>query len=315
MHKSLTKITDLTPEEVELILKKAFEFKTQKDNGLQSENLLHGKVVAMVFEKQSLRTRVAFETATISLGGFPIFLPEAQIISGAENGPRESISDITKNLERFSDLLIARVYKHETILEMASSTNKPIINALCDLHHPTQALADLMAIKWHKHGSLGDLKVTFIGDGNNVATSLMHICAMMGINFAIASPAGYAISKDEQYIGAQLADKHKTTLEFLESPQDAVKNADVVYTDTFVSMGQEAETVKRLKDFRDYQINGQLLGEASKDAIFMHCLPAHRGQEVTDEVISGPQSIVFDEAECRLHIAKALLYFYLCNEL
>lgn len=314
MHKSLIKVTDLTPEEVELILEKAFEFKTQKDNEVQPGNVLHGKVVAMVFEKQSLRTRVAFEAATVALGGFPIFLPEAQIIAGADNGPRESISDITKNLERFGDLLIARVYRHETILEMAASTNKPVINALCDLHHPTQALADLMAIKWHKNGNLSDLKVAFIGDGNNVATSLMHICTMMGINFAIASPAGYEIPKVEQNFGAQLANKQKTTLEFLKDPQDAIKNADVVYTDTFVSMGQEHETVKRLKDFKNYQVNNGLISEASKDAVFMHCLPAHRGQEVTDEVISGPQSIVFDEAECRLHIAKALLYFYLGNE-
>lgn len=310
MLPSLTKITDLNPNQIELILKKAFEFKSQKDHGVHIKNILHGKVVAMIFEKQSLRTRVAFEVATASLGGIPVFLSKDQILAGIKNNSRESISDIIKNLERFADLIVARVYKHETIMEMVSSTNKPVINALCDHHHPTQALADLMAIRWHKKGQK-DLKVAFIGDGNNVATSLMQICAMMGLHFAIASPLEHEIPLNEQRIGLRFSQKRKSKLQFLNNPKEAIKNADIVYTDTFISMGQEAETARRLKDFQGYQVNRELFKLAKKDALFMHCLPAHRGQEVTDEIISGSKSIVFDQAECRLIIAKALLNFYL----
>lgn len=310
MIPNLTKITDLTPSQIEQILKDAFEFKAQKDRGILTKNLLHGKVVALVFEKQSLRTKVAFEVAASALGGIPVFLSRDQILTGYKNQARESISDITKNLERFADLIVARVYSHETILEMSLYSKKPIINALCDRHHPTQALADLMAMRWHKKKSKG-LKVAFVGDGNNVATSLMHICTIMGLHFAIASPSGYEIPNYEQHVGLKWAQKNKTSLHFLKNPKEAVQDADVVYTDTFISMGQEAETRKRLKEFAQYKVDTALLRLAKKDALFMHCLPAHHGQEVGYAVISGPQSIVFDQAECRLHIAKSLYKFYL----
>ena len=308
MNSSITKITDLSAPQIEKILAAAFKYKKEKVADRTHKNILKGKVVALLFEKQSLRTRLAFEVAAASLGGFPIFLSGTQILAGAGPGDqRESLPDIAHNLERFADIIVARVFRHQTIQTLVKSTKKPVINALCDLHHPSQALADLMTIRWHKKNQK-NLKVAFIGDGNNVATSLMHVCAMTGIDFAIASPAGYEIPDLGQKTGVKLA---SSKLEFLRKPQEAVKNADIVYTDTFVSMGQENETAKRLKDFEGYQVNSTLMKLAKPDAIFLHCLPAHRGQEVTDEVMDGPQSKIFDLAECRLHVAKALLAFYI----
>lgn len=311
MVKHLTKIADLTPQIVEEILVKAFDYKTKRHLGIRTENILNGKVIAMIFEKPSLRTKVAFEVATTELGGVPVFLTSGQILaSGNKEQGRESIPDIARNLERFTDLILARVYSHTVIQEIAENIQKPVINALCDQHHPTQALADIMAIRWHK-GKTKKLKVVFIGDGNNVATSLMQICAMMGLNFAIASPHGYEIPQKEIIFAQKWATKNNSTLTYATDPQEVIPNADVVYTDTFVSMGQEDEKQKRVAAFKKYQINMALLKQAKKDAIFMHCLPAHRGEEVTDEVMDSKQSIVFDEAECRLHIAKALLSTYL----
>lgn len=303
MLKHLTKITDLTPQEIKKIIDQAFIFKANSDNGVFCENKLNGKTIAMVFEKPSLRTKVAFEVATNYLGGNSVFLTSNQILASGNNEQgRESIPDIAKNLERFADLIVVRTYSHESIMEISENINKPVINALCDQHHPTQALADLMAIIWHKK-KYEDLKVAFVGDGNNVATSLMQICCLMGIKFSIASPKGYEIPLKEQ--------KCSKNVSFLEDPQEAVKNADVVYTDTFISMGREKEKKSRLQAFQGYQVNKLLLNKAKSDAIFMHCLPAHRGEEVTDEVMDCKKSVVFDQAECRLHIAKSLLYFYL----
>ncbi len=311
MKKSLTQIMDLQPKEILALMNDAFKYKKKLKNGLHKENVLKGKSVAMIFEKPSLRTKVAFEVATTYLGGTPIFLTSEQIFSSGnyEKG-RESVTDIAKNLERFTDLILARVYSHETIQALEGSLSKPLINALCDVHHPTQALADLMAIIWHKNKYQG-LKVAFIGDGNNVATSLMQICAIMGINFAIASPKGYEVLAAEKAKAMKAAKKSGAVMEFVSDPVKAVKDADIVYTDTFVSMGQEEEKAKRLKAFEGYQVNMELMKRAKVDANFMHCLPAHRGEEVTDEVMDAPFSIVFDQAECRLHIAKALLTFYL----
>lgn len=300
--KDLTKITDLNSQEISRIIEHAFEFKKKSDAGVHQENILRGKVVAMIFEKPSLRTKVAFETATVYLGGIPIFLSSGQILASGRNiQGRESIPDIAKNLERFADIVLARVYSHSTIQKIATSIEKPVINLLCDQYHPTQALADLMAIIWHKKESCG-LNVVFIGDGNNVAVSLMQICALTGMNFTIASPAGYEIPTQE---------RKNPNFKFIKNPIEAVKNADIVYTDTFVSMGQESEREKRLCDFKNYQVNMELLKQAKSDILFMHCLPAHRGEEVTDEVMDCSQSIIFDQAECRLHIAKSLLSLYL----
>ncbi len=310
MSKHLKKITDLTPAEIEQIVKNAFDYKAKAEQGVRKENLHEGRVVAMIFEKPSLRTKVAFEVAAAYFGGTPIFLSSHQILASSQNEKgRESIPDIAKNLERYADLIFARVYSHKTIESIANAVKVPTLNGLCDRHHPTQALADLMAIRWHKGKS--KVKVAFIGDGNNVANSLMQLCAMMGVDFAIASPPGYEIPKSEQAVGEQWAKKTGSNLGFLNEPRDAVNDADVLYTDTFVSMGQEAEKEIRLKAFKNYQVDVALLTAAKPGALFMHCLPAHRGEEVTDEVMDSPQSIIFDQAECRLHIAKSLLHFYL----
>ena len=307
MKKDLTKISDLNQKEILEIVGMAFRYK----NGEISEPVLKGKVVAMVFEKPSLRTKVAFEVATAKLGGIPVYLTSGQIMASGNNEKgRESIPDIAKNLERFADLILARVYSHGTIQAIAGAVKIPLINALCDKHHPTQALADLMAIIWHKK-DYKKLKVAFVGDGNNVATSLMQICALVGMDFSIASPKGYEISQDayEEIYEQKLA--NDVVIEFCENPAEALENADVVYTDTFISMGEEDLKDSKMKAFAGYQVNKKLLSFAKPDAIFMHCLPAHRGEEVTDEVMDSPQSVIFDQAECRMHIAKALLTFYL----
>lgn len=309
MTKDLTKITDLPVSIINQLMIDSFVFKKKHDQGQKIDNLLKGKVVALVFEKPSLRTKICFETATTLLGGIPIFISSGQILSsGNYMKGRESIPDIAKNLERFADLIVARVFDHETIQEIAASTKIPVINALCDKYHPTQALADMMTIMWHKKRT-DDFKVAYIGDGNNVATSLMHICASLMVNFTIASPKGYEIPKSELLIA--MKNLKNSSLDFVEEPEKAVCNADVVYTDTFVSMGQEDEYNERIKAFRGYQVNRQLMKKAKNDALFMHCLPAHRGEEVTDEVIDSKQSVVFDQAECKLHTAKALLKYFL----
>lgn len=311
-EKSLTRVTDLTPLDIQRVLSKACSFKRKHDEGVRRENLLDGKVVALVFEKPSLRTKVAFEVATHYLGGQPVFLSSSQILaSGGNERGRESIPDIARNLERFCDLIVARVYHHEVIDEIAQSVRTPVINALCDKHHPTQALADLMAIQTAVEKDSNETTVAFVGDGNNVATSLMQICLMSGIHFRIASPPGYEIPLVEQKVGEYLARGSGATFQVLHDPQAAVTGADVVYTDTFTSMGQESEKEARAKAFAGYQVNTDLMALTKTDAVFMHCLPAHRGEEVTDAVMDSPHSIVFDQAECRLHIAKALIASYL----
>lgn len=296
-------MTDLSPGEINSLIIDAFIWKVAHEKGKKVNKSLAGKVVALIFEKASLRTRVAFETATFMLGGIPIFFNGWEIFKS-----REAISDVAKNLENFADLVIARVDKHETIEILAKNTSIPVINALCDLHHPTQALSDMMAIMSYKTKEKG-FKVAFVGDGNNVATSLMHICVLLGINFSIASADGYQIPLTEQETACK--NLHDSELNFLKDPVRAVKNADVVYTDTFVSMGREAETAQRLKAFKGYQVNEKLFSHAKTDAIFMHCLPAQRGREVTDEIIDSPRSIVFDQAKCKLFMAKALLQYFL----
>jgi len=307
MKRDLTKVSDLGPQDLDEILTLAFEYKQRRERGERLHALYPGRVVAMIFEKPSLRTKVAFEVAAAALGMTPVFLSSSQILaSGNNQSGRESIADIGRNLERFADIILARVYKHEVISGLARAVRAPVINLLCDRHHPTQALADIMAIRWH-FGDRKDLDVAFVGDGNNVATSLMEICILARINFRIASPKGYEISERDRKFAIKTAAENGTVLEFLEAPSEAVRNADVVYTDTFVSMGQESEASRRLEVFNAYQITDELLANAAPGVKFMHCLPAHRGEEVTDSVMDGARSIVFDQAECRLHIAKALL--------
>lgn len=313
MKKDLTKMADFTADDAERVVNSAVAFREKHDRGIRREDLLGGRVVAMIFEKPSLRTKVAFEVGAAYLGGNAVFLSSDQILaSGGNERGRESIPDIARNLERFADLLVARVYHHAVVATLAECVSVPVINALCDKHHPTQALADVMAIQTHK-GRNPNIKVAFVGDGNNVATSLMQVCAMLGMRFSIASPPDYQIPKNEILVGRQFAAESGAALEFLEDPEQAVADADVVYTDTFVSMGQEQEKTVRSVIFKRYQVNSKLMAKAKPDAIFMHCLPAHRGEEVTNEVIDSNQSIVFDQAECRLHIAKALFCYLMAT--
>ncbi len=301
----------MNTEELEEILGLAAEKKKKHQAGMRREDRLGGKVVAMVFEKPSLRTKVAFEVAVALLGGIPVYLTSAQILASGNNEKgRESIPDIARNLERFADLLIARVYEHAVIEELAESIEVPLINALCDQHHPTQALADALAMREH-FGKDKKLKVAYIGDGNNVATSLMDMCSLLGYDFSIASPEGFEVPVELRAEAEKCFEERGARALFLRSPKEAVQGVDVIYTDTFVSMGQEEEKASRARTFEGYQVNMDLLREASDSAIFMHCLPAHRGEEVTDEVMDCPQSIIFDQAECRLHIAKALLEKFL----
>jgi len=301
MH--LTKTSDLSLNGINDIIDLAFQYKQKFELGIRKENVLNGKMVAMIFEKPSLRTKVAFEIATEYLGGTAVYLSNAQILaSGQQEQGRESIPDIARNLERFSDLILARVYSHNTIETIAKYIDKPLLNALCDLHHPTQSLADLMAIKWHKPDQ-ENLSLAYIGDGNNVATSLAQVCLMTGIDFTFCGPKDYQI--DSSFLESIDA---KANFYIEEDPKKAVEGKDCVYTDTFVSMGEESQKEEKLKIFEKYCVDLELFGHAKSDAIFMHCLPAHRGEEVTDEVMDHKRSVVFDQAECRMHIAKALLH-------
>jgi ornithine carbamoyltransferase len=303
----LTKIADLSVDQLNEIVQLATRYGTEARANEGRAGALSGRFVAMVFEKPSLRTKVSFEVATVSLGGHPVFLSSEQIFSsGGNTKGRESVPDIGRNLERFSDVIVARVFRHETIEELSSIVKVPVINALCDRHHPCQAIADVLTMERFSERP-GNLRVAYVGDGNNVVTSLAQACAMRGHDVVVASPFGYEVSKAEQSVAQSLKIRESQSIEFIADPKEAVLGADIVYTDTFVSMGQEGETAIRLKAFEGYQVNSDLMRRAPKHAKFMHCLPAHRGEEVTDEVMDSEQSIVFDQAESRLHVAKAVL--------
>jgi len=265
-------------------------------------NILDRKILALVFEKPSLRTRVSFEVAMRQLGGHTIYLSPTEV----GLGKREPARDAASVLCRFVDVIAARTFSRETVADLARWSDVPVINALDDVEHPCQALADLMTI-FEKKGDLHGLTVAYIGDGNNVANSLMLGCTMMGVNFNIASPTGYTVPESILNISKEYADGMNTALFCTDKPSEAVRNADVVYTDTWTSMGQEEEAAKRREIFAGYQITTKLMNQAKADAIFMHCLPAHHGEEVTDEVFYSPASVVFDQAENRMHIQKALL--------
>ncbi len=262
-------------------------------NTYQHSKVLTGKVVGLFFEKASLRTRLSFEVATYQLGGHVVYVgPEAGRI-----GERESIKDLAKVASRYIDVFVLRTYKNETVIEMAKHSNKPVINGLSDMHHPCQALGDLLTIR-EKMGRLEGVKVAFVGDCNNVCRSLAHALHKVGGKLSIASPQGY---------GFTAAFLKSTGATFTTDPAEAVAGVDVIYTDVWTSMGQENEAAKRRSIFQPYQINAELLAKVP-NAIVMHCLPAHRGDEITDSAIDGVQSVVYDQAENRLHIQRALLH-------
>lgn len=297
----LISLHDLTSEEVQNLLKLGLKLKSELKKGIPHP-ILKGKTLGMIFTKSSTRTRVSFEVGMTQLGGYPLFLSSNDI----QLGRGESIYDTAHVLSRYLDGIMIRTYDHQDVIDLAEHADIPVINALTDLLHPCQVLADLMTTYEHK-GKLEGLKMAYIGDGNNMAHSIMYGCAKVGMDCAIAAPKGYQC--DEGVVENAKADFAKSgrTLLLTEDPAEAVANADVVYTDTWVSMGQESEKAERRKIFIPYQVNKELFAKAKEDAVFMHCLPAYRGYEVTEDVIDGPQSVIFDEAENRLHAQKAVM--------
>ena len=299
--KHLLSIADLSADEVWQILNLARELKEEWRKG-GNKPILKGKTLGMIFQKPSLRTRVSFEMGMIHLGGQALYLSPAEIKLGA----RESVPDVARVLSRYVDGIMARVFAHKHIEELAAYSRVPVINGLSDYNHPCQALSDLFTI-WEKRGELKGVKLAYVGDGNNVATSLLFAAAKVGMDIALASPEGYELGDDVVKLGWEFAAQSGGKIELLTDPAAAVRGADVIYTDVWVSMGQEEETEGRLKDLVPYQVNAALVAQARPDAIVMHCLPAHRGQEITDEVADGPHSVLFDQAENRMHAQKAIL--------
>ncbi len=295
--KDLLSVSDLTGDDIRLLISEAIDI---KEKGWLS--LLDRKTLALVFEKPSLRTRVSFELAMRQLGGQAIYLSPAEV----SLGQRESVPDVARVLGRYVDAIAARTFSHQTLETLAGNSGVPVINALSDLEHPCQALADLLTI-YEKKGELGGLTIAFVGDGNNVAHSLLLAASLTGMNFRIASPPGYAVQDRILHLAQEYAKESCAEIFCTEAPRLAVSGADVVYTDVWTSMGQEAEAEERRRVFANYQVNNELLSLAKDNAIFMHDLPAHRGEEVTDDVMDSPQSVVFDQAENRMHILKALL--------
>jgi ornithine carbamoyltransferase len=263
---------------------------------------LTGRFLALIFEKPSLRTRVTFEVGIASMGGGAVFLDHTQ----ARLGERESVSDVGKNLERWVQGIVARVFEHKVLEDLAANASIPVINALSDRCHPCQALADFFTLE-ERFGSVRGLKFAYIGDGNNMCHSLLTIGARLGVHLRVATPAGYEPDSPVVSEARRVARENRGKIEILRSPQEAISGAQAVYTDVWASMGQESEAAERQAVFAPYQVNRSLLKHADPKAMFLHCLPAHRGSEVAAEVIDSPQSIVFDQSENRLHVQKAIL--------
>lgn len=299
--KDLISLHDLTAEEISDLLKLGLKLKKELKEGTPHP-ILKGKTLGMIFTKSSTRTRVSFEVGMTQLGGYPLFLSSNDI----QLGRGETIHDTAKVLERYLDGIMIRTYAHSDVTELAEEADIPVINALTDLLHPCQVLADLMTAYEHK-GKLEGLKFAYVGDGNNMAHSIMYGCAKAGLDCAIATPSGYQCDAE---VVMNARDDFKASgkkLIITQDPFEAVYDADIVYTDTWVSMGQEAEKAERQRIFMPYQVNKELFAKAKDDAIFMHCLPAYRGYEVTEDVIDGERSVIFDEAENRLHAQKAVM--------
>ena len=299
--KDFLAISDCTPAELQSLLDLAVRLKEER-NSTGNPPLLKGKVLAMIFQKPSLRTRVSFDMAMRHLGGDALYLSPQEI----GLGKRESIADVARVLAGYIDAIMARVFDHEHVIALAKWSSVPVINGLSDYNHPCQAMADALTIQ-EKFGNLKGLNVTFVGDGNNVAVSLMHVCAKLGANFTIANPAGYDLNPKAVTDAKKFAAESGSQLSFLRDPHQAVKGAQVIYTDTWTSMGQEEETKIREQVFPPYQVSAELVSEADREVIVMHCLPAHRGQELTDEIADGPHSVIFPQAHNRMHAQKAIL--------
>ncbi|NQT95257.1 MAG: ornithine carbamoyltransferase [Candidatus Omnitrophica bacterium] len=299
MKKDLISIKDLSKNEIGELFELAKELKQEPSAYYEK---LKGRSLGLIFQKPSNRTRVSFEVGMHQFGGYTVYLGPDDI----KLGVRETTKDIALTLSRYLDVIVARTFSHQDIVELAENATIPVINGLSDLLHPCQALADIFTIK-EKSDKLEGVKLAFIGDGNNVVHSLLYCGAKMGLNISLATPRGYEPDTSILEESKTIAEKTGANIDIVKDKHRAVEDADVIYTDVWVSMGQEAERKKRLKAFKDFQINSELLSKAKKDCIVMHCLPAHRGEEITGEVIDGPNSIVFDQAENRLHIQKAIL--------
>ena len=294
-------ISDHSPEELQELLDLASQLKKEYFAG-GNPPLFKGKMLAMIFQKPSLRTRVSFDMAMRHMGGDALYLSPNEI----GLGKREAILDVARVMSGYVQAMMARVFEHAHVLELAKWSSVPVINGLSDFSHPCQAMADAQTIQ-EKFGKARGLKVTFVGDGNNVAVSLMQISVKLGWNFTIASPENYDMPAGAIETARKVARETGSQLSFLRDPHEAVRKAQVIYTDTWTSMGQEEETAIREKVFPPYQVNAKLVGEADKDVIVMHCLPAHRNHELTDEVADGPHSVIFPQAHNRLHAQKAIL--------
>ena len=296
MVKDFISLADYTGNEIMALLDLADELKTLQKSG-RPHKLLDGKTLALIFEKPSLRTRLTFQIGMFQLGG-------CSVLIDAKLGERESVPDVARNLERWVDGIMARTFRHEHVAQLAECASIPVINALTDLLHPCQILADAQTVREHKGRDLGSLKVAFVGDGNNVFHSWANLAARVPLNLTLVCPEGY---EGSPVITDRVQREAKGAFVITHDCADGLRDADVVYTDVWASMGQEDESAKRARVFAPYQVNAALMALAKPDALFMHCLPAHRGHEVSDEVIDGPQSVCFDQAENRLHAQKAVL--------
>lgn len=301
MKRDFLTIHDITARELESLLVRARELKEIQRAGGDSPSL-KGKTLGLLFEKQSTRTRISFEVAMFQLGGHPVYLSPNQI----QMGRGETIGDTAKVFSGYLDAVVVRTYRHGTIEEWAQFSDVPVINGLTDLHHPCQTISDILTI-FEKKGRVSGIRMAYIGDGNNVANSLIEGAAIMGMEIRVAVPEGYEPDKTIVAKAKELAEGTGAVIEIMHDPLAAVKDADVVYTDVWTSMGQEDEEHGRKQVFQKYQINRATMQLARKDAIIMHCLPAHRGEEITEEMMESPQSVIFDQAENRLHMQKALL--------
>ena len=300
--KHLLSLNDLTKDEILEILKLAEKLKYENKNGILHNHHLKGKTLGMIFTKSSTRTRVSFEVGMHQLGGYPLFLSSNDI----QLGRGETVHDTAKTLSRYIDGIMIRTFKQSDVEDLAKYGDIPVINGLTDLLHPCQILADLLTVYEYK-GRLENLKLAYIGDGNNVANSLLFGCSKLGRDISVASPKGFTCPEQVVDKAKDNASIQGSNVTITTDPVEAISKADVVYTDTWVSMGQESEKAEKVKIFKDYQINSKLMSKADSKAIFMHCLPAYRGYEMTEDVIDGPQSVVFDEAENRLHAQKAVM--------
>ena len=296
--RDLCSIADLSTPELSAILELAHAVKAQPED---FRHALDAKQMVMFFEKSSLRTRLTFETAMSTVGGNAIFVDQ----TASPLGERESIPDVARNLERWMQVIVLRTYAHDTVTEMAANASIPVINALSDLEHPCQAIADFMTLE-ERFGALEGLRLTYVGDGNNVCHSLMLAGALLGVHVTIATPKGFEPKLDIIHKAIEIAESTGGSLTLTHDAQKSAEEADAIYTDVCTSMGQEHEAARRAPIFKTFQVNEALMSRAQPSAAFMHCLPAHRGAEVTDAVLDGPQSVVFDQAENRMHAQKAI---------